>query len=402
MKISFFLAKRYLKKHGSTTLIHRLSKLACYSMAVSTAILLLILSTMNGMEKLLSTLFYAYTPTLKIASQTGKTFVYDPKLKSNIMGVVGVAAIVEVLEATALVRLHGQQAIVTIKGVSSNFTASDFYKNCTRMDAVAFWEEDRPRAIAGIQVAQWLQWAPHSNRVEVFYPKQGSYHLQSPYKRMTLDVNGLFAIAKQIDRSYMIAPIHFVESLTDGWHKRSYWEVVINDRADLATIQTTIQKLLPDGYEATNRDEQNQTRLRAIFIERLSVSFIFALVLLLASLHIFFMLCMLIVHKQKDIAILASLGATPGQIGKIFFYNGLLVSLKGMVYGLIIGCVLGFLQQKFGLVTFIRSGRRSPYPIAMHGVDGLYTAMATILFSFLASLWPAKRAMQLASKLLKR
>lgn len=398
MQISFFLAKRYAKKHGSTKLLHRLSRLSCYSMALATAILLLVLGTMNGMEKLLSALFYAYTPALKIAPKTGKTFAYDSKLKQNIIDLPGVNDIIEVLEATALVRLQRQQVIVTIKGVSSNFTASALYKNAIRMDAAAFLADGPPQATAGIGVARSLQWAPHNNRVAVFYPKQGGHHLHKPYKRMTLVVNGLFSIAKQVDSKYIIAPIHFVEALTDGLSRRTYWEVVTKDATDLKTTQATIAKLLPVGYTISSRAEQNEPRRRAIFIERLSVGFIFILVLLLASLHIFFMLCMLIVQKQKDIAILVALGATPGQVGKIFFYHAILVALKGILYGMIIGWGVAFLQQKFSLITFTRGGHVTPYPVAIYGLDGLYTFIATTLFSLLASLWPVRRAMQLAKQ----
>ncbi|AXI24443.1 FtsX-like permease family [Cardinium endosymbiont of Sogatella furcifera] len=401
MQISFFLARRYVKKHGHTTLIYRLSRLSCYSMALGSAILVLILSTMNGMEKVLSNLFDTYTPALKIEPKIGQTFICDAELKGHIINLSGVADIVEVLEATALVRLHRQQAIVTFKGVSNNFTASDFYRNATWMDGVTFLRDGSPQAIAGILIGQFLQWTPHSNRVEVFYPKQGGYLLCKPYKRMTLAVHGLFSIARKIDGQYIIAPMDFVEALTGGRHQRTHWEVVLEETADLATIQARIQQVLPDGYSVTHRDEQNVPRRRAIFIERLSVCFIFALVLLLAALHIFFMLCMLIVHKQKDIAMLAALGATPGQIGKLICYNGLLVSLEGMLYGLIIGWGLGFLQQKFGIITLTRVRSRIPYPIEMHGVDCLYTAMITTVFSMLATLWPVKCAMQLARKSLR-
>ncbi|WP_419241107.1 ABC transporter permease [Cardinium endosymbiont of Nabis limbatus] len=398
MEISFFLAKRYLKKHRKATWVYRLSRLSCYSVALGTAILVLVLSTMHGMKKLLSALFYAYTPTLKIEPKAGKTFLYDTKLKRNIMYLPGVTDVVEVLEATALVRLHRQQAIVTVKGVSSNFMESDFYRNCTRMDAVAFSGDDFPQAIAGIGVGQFLQWRPHSNRVEVFYPKRQGHHLNNPYKRMTIALNGLFSMAKPIDSKYIIAPIHFVEALIDGLNKRTYWEVVVKDGADLNRTQATIQQILPDQYKLSNRDEQNETRRRAVFIEQLSVGFIFVLVLLLASLHIFFMLCMLIVQKQKDIAVLASLGATPYQIGKVFFYHAILTALKGMVYGLIIGWGVGFLQQKFSFITFTRGGQTTPYPIEMHGLDFLCTALITTLFSALAALWPVKRTIQLARK----
>ncbi|MGI2298961.1 ABC transporter permease [Candidatus Cardinium hertigii] len=396
MQISFFIAKRYVKKQGKITLIYRLSRLACYSMVLGTAILLLVLATMNGMQKLLSALFYTYTPVLKIEHQTRKTFLSDKEIKKQIMYVPGVTDIVEVLEVTALIRLLDQQAIVTIKGVSNNFTVSDFYKNCKRMDGVAFLTNERPKATAGIGVAQFLKWTTHNNKVEVFYPKQDSHHLNKPYKRTTLEIDGLFSIAPPIDGKYIIAPIRFVEGLTNGLNKRTHWEVVIHPTAEVRNTQINIEKLLPHGYKATNQAEQNATRRRAIFIEQLSVCFIFALVLLLASLHIFFMLCMSILQKQKDIAILISLGATPGDIGKIFLYNGMLVALKGILYGLMLGGGLGFLQQKFGIVTFTTVSHKVAYPVAIHAFDFLYTAMLTTLFSLLATLWPVKRAMQLA------
>ncbi|CCM10562.1 Putative uncharacterized protein [Cardinium endosymbiont cEper1 of Encarsia pergandiella] len=398
MQISFFIAKRYVKKQSKITLIYRLSRLACYSMVLSTAILLLVLATMNGMQKLLSALFYTYTPALKIECQTGKTFLSNKELKKQIMDVAGVTDIVEVLEVTALMRLLDHQAIVTIKGVSNNFTISDFYKNSKRMDGVAFLGDDRAKAIAGIGVAQFVQWTTHNNKVEVFYPNQNGHHLNKPYKRTTLEIDGLFSIAPSIDCKYIIAPIRFVEGLTNGLKKRTHWEVVIEATSEVQNMQINIEKLLPNGYKVTNQTEQNATRRRAIFIERLSVCFIFALVLLLASLHIFFMLCMSILQKQKNIAILVSLGATPREIGKIFFYNGMLVALKGILYGLMLGWGLSFLQQKFGIVTFTKTSHRVAYPVEIHAFDCVYTTIVTILFSLLATLWPVKRAIQLAKK----
>lgn len=398
MQISFFIAKRYRKKQGNITLIYRLSRLACYSTTLGTAILLLVLSTMNGMEKLLSTLFYAHTPPLKIVSKTGQSFIPDEGLKKNVLELSGVKEIVEVLEASALIRIHSQQAIVTLKGVSSNFPASDFYKNALGMDGLTFLEGSYPEAIAGRGLSPLFQSKICNNRVEVFYPKQGAHNLNNPYKCLTLEIAGFFSIAHKIDKQYMITPIGFVERLIGGLHQRTYWEIVLPDGVCLKQTQNAIQTLLPNNLAVIDKEGQNEPRSRAIFIERLSVWFIFSLVLLLASLHIGFMLCMLIVHKQKEIKTLVSLGATSKQVGRIFLYNGLLLSLEGICYGLVIGCLLGFLQQKFGLITFVTARSKVAYPIEMNGLDVLYTAGLTMLLSGLASLGPMKRARQLAQK----
>jgi lipoprotein-releasing system permease protein len=215
-----------------------------------------------------------------------------------------------------------------------------------------------------------------------------------------LEVSGLFSITDTIDSKYIITPINFVEKLTNCLHKRTYWEVIIENGANVTKTQADIQKLLPKELKVSNRYEQNAAKRNAIYIERLSVYFIFTLVLLLASLHIFFMLCMLILEKKKDIALLAALGAAPTQIGKLFLYNGLLVSLEGILYGLIIAVTVGFLQQKFELITLTKLSRTGSvaYPVAMQGSDCLSIAMTTLIFGAFASFWPAKQAVKLANK----
>jgi lipoprotein-releasing system permease protein len=406
MLISFFIAKRYARKQDKTTLVYRLSRLSCYSTALGTTILLLVLSTMNGMANLLSSLFYSYSSALKIEAKKGKAFVNNQKLKESITHIPNVKSIVEILEETSLIRFKGQQAIIMIKGVSTNFSESDFYKNCTRMDSTTFFEErdENYQAIMDINISRLLQLDTHSRdtTIKAFYPRKNSLNasINQQYKKGILEISGLFSTHK-MDGKYIIAPINFVEKLTDRLDERTSWEIVLkNEDTNLDKTKASIQKLLPSDLKISSRYEQNGARQKAIFIERLSVSFIFSLVLLLASLHIFFMLCMLVLEKKKDIAILSAIGTKPDQIGKLFFYSGLLVSMEGTLYGLIIAWILGFLQQKFGMITLttLRNTGSVAYPIDMCGNDFLYTAILTILFSSLGSLWPAKQAMKLARK----
>lgn len=400
---SFFIARRYAQKHVKQTLVYRLSRLSCYSTALATTILLLILSTMNGMESLFSSLFYSYTAALRIETKVGKGFVNDNELKESIRHISNVMDVVDVLEETTLVQLNGQQAIVIIKGISDNFIASDCYKNSIRIDATSFFNPigNRYQAIMGVNIGKFLQLdaGGKGNILEVFYPKRNilPHGLNQHYKCKELEVIGLFSIEHKIDSKYIIAPIRFLESLINGQNQRSYWEIVLKDETGTARTQKDIQKILPQQLKINNRYQQNERKSRAILIERLSVYFIFSLVLFLTSFHVFFMLCMLILEKKKDIATLSSFGTTPTQIGKLFFYNGLLVSLEGILYGLCTAFTLGFLQQKLQIVNLakLRTTGSIPYPIEMHGSDFLYTAILTIAVGIFASLWPVKRAIEL-------
>ena len=71
---AFFIAKRYAQRQVKKTWVHRLSRLTCYSIALGTAVLVLVVSTMNGMTPVFDALFDTHTATLKITPKEGKTF----------------------------------------------------------------------------------------------------------------------------------------------------------------------------------------------------------------------------------------------------------------------------------------------------------------------------------------
>ncbi|TDG93355.1 FtsX-like permease family protein [Cardinium endosymbiont of Culicoides punctatus] len=401
----FFITKRYTQKHTKQTLVYRLSRLSCYSTALATTILLLVLSTMNGMEKLFSSLFYAYTVALRIETKTKSCFYRDNELKEKIKRMINVTDVVEVLETTALVGLNGKQAITVIKGFSNNFTESDFYKKSIRMDATSFLDpsDNKYKAIIGTHIGKLLQLDVIRNHTMLtfFYPKRNAspHSINQPYtyRCKKLAAGGLFSIEPKIDSKYIITPIGFLEDLTDRKNQRSYWEVVLRDETKIKSTQQAIQQILPKELKMSNRYQQNECKNRAILIEKLFVYFIFSLIVLLTSFHLFFMLCMIILAKKKDIAILSLLGITQNQIGRIYFYNGLLVSLEGILYGLCTAFTMCFLQQKFKIVHFIKlkTAGAISYPMDIHACDFIYTAILAICVGILASLWPMKRAMAL-------
>ena len=402
MHITFFIAKRYAQKYNRS-LVDKLSRLAGYSTTLGTAILVLVLSTMNGMEHLFASLFYSHAATLKIESKIGKTFIQNSQLKDNISALPGVKYIVEILETITLLRVKERQIIVTLQGVSNNFIKSNFYKKCSRIDATIFTStpERKPQVLIGMQLSKWLQVHPH-DIVEIFYPKLNplAHPLPHTCKRIALEICGLFSIEPKTERNYIITPINIAERLMAGLNHRSYWEIVLEDAVSITSMQENIQKILPSELKISNEDEQNDPKRKAILIEKLAVYLVFALILLLTALHIFFMLCILVLDKKKDIFLLSALGATPRQIRNIFFYNGLFVSIKGIAYGLMLAWILGAIQQKFGMITLIKLKHTAAiaYPIQMRSSDFIHTALLTVVLGILTSLWPAQQAAKLAKK----
>ena len=236
-------------------------------------------------------------------------------------------------------------------------------------------------------------------QLTVFYPRnQGlSISLDQFYKKGTLTACGQFMPPSQKEGMLVLVPIGFVEQLTNRLQQRTAWELVLPEHARAQT-KTALQKLLPPELTVVERCGQNEARQKAIFVERLSVYFVFSLVLMLSCLHLFFMLCILILEKQKDLSSLAAIGTTSRQIKQIFVYTGLWISAEGVCYGLVIAWLLGKVQQTFGFLTLYTLPHQGPtaYPVEMHVSDFLCIAGATLATSLAAALWPAKKAAQMA------
>ena len=106
---------------------------------------------------------------------------------------------------------------------------------------------------------------------------------------------------------------------------------------------------------------------------------------------------MVVIEKRKDIGILKSMGSTSPSIMKIFMFEGLVVGVIGTILGSALGFILCWVQKTFKVVSlpaeiyFISS-----LPIDMRAFDFVLVALAAVGITFLATIYPAKRAAELA------
>jgi lipoprotein-releasing system permease protein len=146
-----------------------------------------------------------------------------------------------------------------------------------------------------------------------------------------------------------------------------------------------------------NRFQQQETLYKIMKTEKWAVFLILTFILLVASFSIIGSLSMLIIDKKKDIGILNSMGAPEATIRRIFLLAGLLVSLSGATAGLILGWLVCFLQQTFGLIK-LQTGDSfvvSAYPVQMNGLDFVSVFVTVFLIGLIAAWIPAYRIRKL-------
>jgi lipoprotein-releasing system permease protein len=177
---------------------------------------------------------------------------------------------------------------------------------------------------------------------------------------------------------------------------RSAYEIILDPEANDQDIKKLLTQLLGKDFTVQTRDEQHALLLKAIKIEKLFVFLTLAFVMGIASFTLFYSLSLLVIEKRKDLRALMALGITRNQLLRSFLYLGLLISFSGALVGLLLGFVLAWAQQQFGFVPLgIPNALIDAYPIKMNLMDFIWTSLAVVVITFIASIFPARKAVQL-------
>ncbi|WP_089240064.1 ABC transporter permease [Belliella buryatensis] len=396
MNLSFFIASRYFRSKKKRNFITILSRISMIGVAVGTMALVIVLSVFNGLEDLVRSLYASFDAELKIEASQGKSFQVNEAWLDQIRNMEGVAVLTEVIEDNALFKYRDYQHLAKIKGVSENYLDQGRFQEGYVWGDLSLGTSNQPQAIIGRGVGFFLS-IDLDNEFEllqVFYPKAprnaGTLDPRQLYSREVIKPTAFFSIEKEFDDNYIIAPISFVQGLLNYGNKRTSLEVKVQDGTKISTVKKRLKTLLGEEFTVKDTDEQHASLLRTIKIEKLFVFITLSFILAVASFNIFFSLSMMAIEKKKDTAVLFAMGATEKLIRQIYIKQGAIIAFSGAIIGLVLGYMVCWIQDSYGLVTLgISSSVIDSYPVKMIWTDFLWTSIAVITITFLASYRPA-------------
>ncbi|WP_339875706.1 FtsX-like permease family protein [uncultured Algoriphagus sp.] len=402
MNLSFFIASRYFRSKKKRNFITILSRISMIGVAVGTMALVIVMSVFNGLEDLIRGLFASFDAELKIEATVGKSFMTSEEWLDSIRSVDGVAILTEVIEDNALLDYNGNQMIGRLKGVSDNFLDQDRFSRGYFWGDTTLGTELNPAAILGRGVGFFLSVNLDNVNVplKIYYPKAprsaATIDPSQFYASAVLDPVAYFSIGeRQFDDEYVIAPLFFVRDLLKYGDKRTSLEVKVAEGYSISDVHKRLKAHLGDDFLVKNADEQHAGLIRTVKMEKLFTFLTLTFILAIASFNIFFSLSMLAIEKKKDIAVLKAMGAQERLIRRIFLKQGALIAFSGALIGLILGYLVCWIQQSFGLVSLgITSAVVDAYPVKMIWSDFLWISLAMIGITFLASSRPAWIASQ--------
>lgn len=401
MSFPFYIARRYLFSKKSTHAINIISAISVIGVAVATMALVVVLSGFNGFSDLVASFFTTFDPQLKVVPVTGKTAPADDPLLLKVKTLPEVEVATESVEDMALAIYRDRQAMVKIKGVEDNFDS------LTNIQGILYGDGDyRLHAanlqygIIGIQLAQNLgTGAKWEDYLHIYAPqREGQLDMMNPegaFVEDSLVSPGVVFQVKQskYDKDHIITSIAFARNLFNRQGELSSLELRMKADVDIASAKAKIQEIVGDKYYVLDRYEQQADTFKIMQIEKFFAYAFLTFILLVACFNIIGSLSMLIIDKRDDVVTLRNLGASNKQITQIFLFEGRMISLAGAVIGILIGLLLCWLQQQFGLVRLGDSSGSfvvDAYPISVHPWDIVLIFVTVIVVGWLAVWYPVR------------
>jgi lipoprotein-releasing system permease protein len=392
VRLPFFIARRYLFAKKSHNIINVISGISAAGIMIGTMALIIVLSVFNGFEHVIVSLFNTFDPDIKITLVEGKTFHAGDLAADKIKRMNGIIRYTDVLEENALLRCNERQYFATIKGVSADYQQQSGLDSMIVEGGLILESKGQPFAVAGRGVAYYLGLNPQDlvHKLEIYVPRRGANSIRpdQAFNSASLFTSGIFAIQDDFDSKYVLLPLGFTRELLDYTDEVTAVEIGLKKGTETEQIQKNLQKIVGPRFKVENRFQQQSTLYNLMKSEKLAVFFILGFILLIASFNVIGSLSMLIIEKKKDITILWSMGADSRLIRRIFLVEGLLVTTLGSVTGLLLGWIICWIQQHFGIVKLQVSGGSfliDSYPVSMQLFDFVMVFL-TVFFIGLAAL----------------
>ena len=364
--------------------------------------LVVTLSVFNGFHDMVASLFTQMDPQLKVTPVKGKTAAADDPILTKIRQLPEVEVATECLEDQALAVYNDRQVMVKLKGVDDNFDKLTHIREILEGDGnFELHAADMHYGIPGLGVAYLLGMGyTYDKPLHIYAPKrEGQLDMANPTDGFVEDQlyspGVVFSVQQgKYDKHYILTSIHFARQLFQQDGMLSSLELRLKPGSDFDKVKAQMQQLAGGSFLVRDRYEQQDDTFRIMKIEKLIAYVFLSFILMIACFNIIGSLSMLIIDKRDDVVTLRNLGASNSQIRRIFLFEGRIISALGAIIGIIIGLLLCWIQQQYGIVRLGNSEGSfiiDAYPVSVHPWDVVLVFVTVLVVGFLSVWYPVRQ-----------
>jgi lipoprotein-releasing system permease protein len=405
MSYELFIGLRYLKAKRKQTFVSLITIISIAGVTVGVTALIVVLAVMNGFKEDLRDKILGVTSHVVISRFDGNISTYE-QVKTQVEEVSGVAAATPFIYSQVMISSRQAISGAVLRGIDPD-TASEVInlpKNLragSLEDLAAADELGGTLATPGIIVGNELARNIGISRgepVTVISPLGRLTPLGQVPRSQTFRVTGIFDSGMyEYDSTLAYVSLKAAQRFLGIGDRVTGIEVRVNDIYKADQVSKAIGKAL-DGYPYWSRDwmRMNKNLFSALKLEKIVMFIILTLIILVAAFNIVGTLIMVVLEKTRDIAILKSMGATRRSVMKIFMIEGAIIGFVGTILGLLGGYILCELLATYKFIELPQDVYYiSTLPVKMNPVDVVLIALAAMVISLVATLYPAWQASRL-------
>ena len=386
MNFPLQIAKRYLFSKSSNNAINIITSIATLGVIVSTIALFVVLSVFSGLKNFSLSFIRTADPDLKITSVEGKSFYFNDSIEKILVN-AKIASYTKVIEERVFLNYRDKSHVASIKGVDTNY----LYVN--RLDTAVYfgnWINYNAKytVVVGSGISNALSVGAYDflESLKIFVPKPGAGYITNPktaFNQVNTQPIGIYRLTDDLDKKYVYANLDLAQELL-GYktNQISAIELKLTKESNLEDVQEKLQNNLGIQFKIQTREQLNSVFYKMLNTENLASYLVFTLILIIALFNVIGAIVMMIIDKRENLKTLFHLGATIKEIRKIFVLQGFLLTVFGLLIGLLIAIPFVLLQKKYGFIMITES---LAYPVEFQ-LKNVLVVIATIVFlGFLAA-----------------
>ena len=401
------VAGRYLRSKRREGGVAMIGVIAYVGIALAVAVLIIVMSVMNGFRTELLSRILGFNGHVFVASSPASG-LDTVALTRQLSGLPGVVQAAPVIEGQVMAVGDGQVSGAIVRGVSrADLAATRLVADNVTPGGLDGWGEGEyggDRVLLGERLAASLGLRP-GDPITLISPTGAATAFGDAPQRKTFIVSGLFSVGmSEYDQSFLYMPIEQAGLFFGREGAPDFIELRLSDPERAAEVKAQAAALAGPAASVSDWTERNAAFWGALQVERNVMRLILMMLVVIAAANIISGLIMLVKNKGRDIAILRTMGAGQGAILRIFFMAGAAVGVAGALTGLLLGVVfctyIGPIQQAVEWVTGARVFASDVYylsriPARIDWAEVVLILGWSLAAAFLATLPPAWRASRL-------
>ena len=376
-------------------LINLITSISIISISVATVAMVIVLSAFNGLDSVIKSLYKSFDPDIKITSKYGKTIGLDSLDVHTLLKVEGVERITKCIEETCYLSYNDKDAIVKLKGVESNFDQTVNLKQTIIEGAYHLRKDSVNYGVFGYGIAARLSLyitdfpravkvyaAKRKSKISMTNP-EGAFHTTVIYP------SGIFAINQDFDMKYVLVPFDLMNDILDYENEVSSIEIKLDEGANPETVAEQIIELTADKLIVKTRDQLNELVFKTNKTEKWIAFCILLFVIIIAAFNLMGAVTMMILEKKKEIFTLKAIGLSNQGVRNVFTVTGMLISVIGVLIGIVIGTTLCLLQQYVGLIP-LNGVIVDYYPVKLKLTDMAIVLITVVAVGYVGAVLPER------------